>query len=112
MIFLLFALSIIVVVVEADKWPYIVQSNEKVGVYSWGFAQRLAAASANRLQWTIGAVSSLGTSTIRLYLGPSDFYDVNPNPFETIQAAKNYAPLFSSSSFTTFLLTVYTPGYC
>jgi hypothetical protein len=85
---------------------------DRFGVYAWPGAP-------DKLNWAAGLVAAVGASTVRVYLGPTDVYGVNPaaDPADDLylqrivsQPGSAYDTLFANPAFQTYLLTVFTPG--
>jgi hypothetical protein len=94
------------------------QRADRFGVYFWGVDYSAYPGSPDKLSWGSAAVANIGTRTIRVALGASDSYRVNPfqsndadpNWLVNVASTGPYAALFGSGSFQTYLLTVYTPA--
>ncbi len=87
---------------------------DRFGVYHWGADYSAWPGSPDRLSWGADRVAALGSRTLRVFLGGSEFYDVNPEPnarndgfLRRIAAAPAYRRLFRDPRFRTYLLTVY-----
>ena len=90
---------------------------DRFGVYHWVVDDSAWPRRPDRLLWGADLVAGMGTRTIRVYLGPSDPYRVNPssNPIDDrylrrIAETAAYDALFRDPRFGTYLLTVFTPG--
>jgi hypothetical protein len=90
---------------------------DRFGVYHWGADFSAWPGTPDRLTWGAEKVAALGSRTLRVFLGASDFYGVNPEPnapdgdfLRRIAASPAYAGLFADPRFRTYLLTVYPPG--
>jgi hypothetical protein len=88
---------------------------DRFGVYFWGADNSAWPGSPNRLAWGAGKVAAIGSRTIRVAMGPSDSYQVNPADDTTddlylqrIAASPAYDALFRDPRFRTYLLTVST----
>lgn len=88
---------------------------DRFGVYHWGHDISSWPGKPNRLAWGADKVAAVGSRTIRVYMGPSDSYRVNPlvnQPGELylkkIAASPAYDALFRDPRFRTYLLTVST----
>jgi hypothetical protein len=88
---------------------------DRFGVYYWGADLSTWTGTPNHLAWGADKVAAIGTRTIRVFLGPSDPYQVNPktNPpgdlfLKRIAASPAYDALFRDPRFRTYLLTVST----
>ena len=88
----------------------------RFGVYNWNVDDTsYPSGNTDRLNWAADKVATLGTHTIRVYLGP-DYasYKLSfPSPINLVQAISGYPDtgydkLFKDSRFSTYLLTVYT----
>jgi hypothetical protein len=94
------------------------QRADRFGVYFWGVDYSAYPGSPDKLSWGSAAVANIGTRTIRVALGAADPYRVNPfqsndadpNWLVNVASTSQYAALFGSGSFQTYLLTVYTPA--
>ena len=87
---------------------------DRFGVYHWGADYSAWPGSPDRLNWGADHVAALGSRTIRVFFGGSEFYEVNPEPnarndgfLRRIAAAPAYRRLFRDPRFRTYLLTVY-----
>jgi len=102
---------------------------KRFGVYAWGFddsSYTVCPTCPDRLNWAADKVAEAGSRTIRVYLGASDPYGVNPpvNPedagylarivagagYPSFTSETAYAQLFADPRFDTYLLTVYSPA--
>jgi len=90
---------------------------DRFGVYHWGADYSAWPGSPDRLNWGASRVAALGSRTLRVFLGGSEFYAVNPEPnarddgfLRRIAAAPAYRRLFRDPRFRTYLLTVYPPA--
>lgn len=92
---------------------------DRFGVYNWGVDASAWPGEPDRLNWGAGLVSAVGSRTVRVYLGATDVYGVNPkfDPADDLflerivsQAGSAYDALFANPAFGTYLLTVFTPG--
>jgi hypothetical protein len=88
---------------------------DRFGVYHWAPDISAWPGKPNRLAWGADKVAAIGSRTIRVYMGPSDSYRVNPvvnEPGELylqrIAASPAYDGLFRDPRFRTYLLTVST----
>jgi hypothetical protein len=88
---------------------------DRFGVYHWGADISAWPGSPNRLAWGADKVAAIGSRTIRVIMGPSNSYQVNPaaNPpgetyLQRIAASPAYDALFRDARFRTYLLTVST----
>jgi len=88
---------------------------DRFGVYHWAPDISAWPGRPNRLAWGADKVAAVGSRTIRVYMGPSDSYRVNPavnEPGELylqrIAASPAYDAFFRDPRFRTYLLTVST----
>ena len=109
--------------------PAPTQRIDRFGVYHWSPDYTAVPPGRDKLNWGSDLVTSMGTRTIRVFLGVQDIgneilgpYGVNPVSGESdrfhpdylrnIAASPKYLELFTSNRFDTFLLTVFTQhGY-
>ncbi|HEY8079642.1 MAG TPA: hypothetical protein VIF62_36175, partial [Labilithrix sp.] len=99
------------IAVPTPTWTPPTKLTDRIGVYAYGFDDSALAMTPDRLTWAAGKVHELGSSTMRVYLGPSDPYrlglDPSASPVE-IARSPAFSTLFASGSFDTFILDVYS----
>ncbi len=92
---------------------------DRFGVYNWGVDYSAWPGTPDKLNWGAGLVAAMGAKTVRVYLGPTDVYGVNPadDPADDLYLQRivaspgsAYDALFANPAFSTYLLTVFTPG--
>jgi hypothetical protein len=83
---------------------------DRFGIYAWGF-DTTPVSGEDALAWAADRIAGLGGRSLRVYIGPTDSYGVNPpGPFDLRQTAESpaYAQLFSDPRFDVVFLTAYT----
>jgi hypothetical protein len=92
---------------------------DRFGVYNWGVDYSAWPGTPDKLNWGAGLAAAVGSKTVRVYLGPTDVYGVNPadDPADDLYLQRivaspgsAYDALFANPAFSTYLLTVFTPG--
>ena len=90
---------------------------DRFGVYHWSVDYSARPEATGKLRWGADKVAELGSRTIRVFLGASNVYGLNPDDndpeddrfLQRIAATPEWDAFFRDPRFRTYLLTVYTP---